>query len=154
MNDTDISLVQELMANARATNRSLAQLVGLAPSTTLQRVRDLEERGVIAGYHAEVDLGALGRHVEAMVFVRLRPKTDETVEAFLEQVWAMPEVIAVHLISGVEDALVHVAVTDTDALRRAVLQRISNLPSVVDERTALIFEHRRRHVVGPLEPPA
>ncbi len=151
MNDTDAKLLAELMANARTTNRSLSDVVGLAPSTTLQRVRDLEERGVIGGYHAEVDLAALGRAVEAMVFVRLRPKTDETVETFLEQVWAMPEVIAVHLISGVEDALVHVAVTDTDSLRRAVLQRISNLPAVVDERTALIFEHRRKHVVTPLE---
>jgi DNA-binding Lrp family transcriptional regulator len=151
MNDTDATLVAALMTDARRTNRSLAGEVGLAPSTTLQRVRDLEARGVITGYHAEVDLRALGRAVEAMVFVRLRPKTDVVVERFLEYVWAMPEVIAVHLISGQEDALVHVAVPDTESLRRAVLRQISDHEAVVDERTNLVFEHRRKHVVDQLE---
>ena len=151
MNDTDAVLVSSLMADARRTNRSLASQVSLAPSTTLQRVRDLEEDGVITGYHAEVDLPSLGRAVEAMVFVRLRPKTDEAVEAFLEYVWAMPEVIAVHLISGAEDALVHVAVPDTESLRRAVLRQISGHEAVVDERTTLVFEHRRKHVIKRLE---
>lgn len=150
MNDTATALVRSLQADARRTNRSLANEVGLAPSTTLQRVRDLEERGVITGYHAEVDLRLLGRAVEAVVFVRLRPKTDEVVQAFIDHVWALPEVLAIHLISGAEDALVHVAVPDTESLRRAVLREISAHPAVVDERTALVFEHRRKHVVDPM----
>lgn len=150
MNDTDATLISALMSDARRTNRSLAAEVGLAPSTTLQRVRDLEARGAITGYHAEVDLAALGRGVEAMIFVRLRPKTDDVVEDFLEHVWAMPEVIAAHLISGAEDALVHVAVPDTESLRRAVLRQISGHHAVVDERTTLVFEHRRKHVIGVL----
>ena len=151
MNDTDTALISALQADARRTNRSLAQEVGLAPSTTLQRVRDLEQRGVITGYHAEVDLKQLGRAVEAMVFVRLRPKTDDVVQSFIEHVWAMPEVLAVHLISGAEDALVHVAVPDTESLRRAVLREISEHPAVVDERTALVFEHRRKHRIDPAQ---
>ena len=149
INDTDAALVRGLQADGRRTNRSLADEVGLAPSTALQRVRDLEQRGVITGYHAETDLRQLGRTVEAMVFVRLRPKTDEVVQSFIDHVWALPEVLAIHLISGAEDALVHVAVPDTDALRRAVLRQISDHPAVVDERTALIFEHRRKHVITP-----
>lgn len=149
MNDTDAALVRSLQTDGRRTNRSLAEEVGLAPSTTLQRVRDLEQRGVITGYHADVDLRLLGRSVEAMVFVRLRPKTDDVVQSFIDHVWALPDVLAVHLISGAEDALVHVAVPDTEALRRAVLREISDHPAVVDERTALVFEHRRRHVVEP-----
>jgi DNA-binding Lrp family transcriptional regulator len=151
MNDTDATLATALMGDARRTNRSLATEVGLAPSTTLQRVRDLEARGVITGYHAEVDLAALGRAVEAMIFVRLRPKTDEVVEDFLEHVWEMPEVIAAHLISGAEDALVHVAVPDTGSLRRTVLRQISGHHAVVDERTTLVFEHRRKHVIPRLD---
>ncbi|MEM7287133.1 MAG: Lrp/AsnC family transcriptional regulator [Actinomycetota bacterium] len=149
INDTDAALIRGLQADGRRTNRSLADSVGLAPSTTLQRVRDLEDRGAITGYHAEVDLRHLGRAVEAMVFVRLRPKTDDVVQSFIDHVWAMPEVLAVHLISGAEDALVHVAVPDTDSLRRAVLREISDHHAVVDERTALVFEHRRKHVIDP-----
>lgn len=150
MNETERRIIEALQADARRTNRSLADEIGLAPSTMLARVRDLEERGVIRGYHAEIDLNALGRGLQAMVFVRLSPKTDETVNQFVEHVAAMPETIAVHLISGIEDAAVHLAVADTAALRQAVLTRISNFPGVVDERTSLIFEHRRTRVVEPL----
>jgi len=148
--ESDLSLIEALQAGARQTNRSLAQRAGLAPSTTLNRVRELENRGVITGYHADVDLGALGRDLQALVFVRLQPKNDETVTRFVDHIWSMPETIAVHLITGVEDVLVHVAVSDTEALQRAVLNRISNFPGVVDERTSLVFQHRRKAVIEPL----
>lgn len=152
MNDTDLAILNRLQDNARTTNRALAAGVGLAPSTTLQRVRDLERRGVITGYHAEVDLNALGRGLEAMVFVRIQPKTAQAVEAFFDHVYEMDETLAVHLIGGAEDAIVHLAVRNTAELRQVVLDRISNFPGVVDERTTLLFDHRRKNVIGPLGP--
>lgn len=144
-------LLDALQRNARITNRRLADLVGLAPSSTLQRIRDLEQRGVITGYHAEVDLEALNRSVQAMVFVRLSPADGPTVERFFETVSAMPETIAVSLISGAEDAVVHVAVPDVQSLRSTVLEKISTLECVSNERTSLVFDHRRTQVVEPLE---
>jgi len=150
LDETDTILVDELQRDARQTNRALSAKVGLAPSTTLARVRDLERRGAITGYHADVDLAALGRGVQALVFVRLQPKNDETVGRFTEHIWDMPETIAVHLITGIEDVLVHVAVADTESLQRAVLNQISNFPGVVDERTSLVFQHRRKSQIGPI----
>lgn len=149
-NASDHALVEALQADARQTNRALAAKAGLAPSTTLNRVRELENRGVITGYHADVDLSALGRDLQALVFVRLQPKNDETVTRFVDHIWAMPETIAIHLISGTEDIVVHLAVSDTEALQRAVLNQISNFSAVVDERTSLVFQHRRKAVVDPL----
>jgi DNA-binding Lrp family transcriptional regulator len=149
-NTSDASIVAALQADARQTNRALATKAGLAPSTTLNRVRDLENRGVIRGYHADIDLAALGRDLQALVFVRLQPKNDETVTRFVDHIWAMPETIAIHLISGTEDIVVHLAVADTEALQRAVLNQISNFPGVVDERTSLVFQHRQKPVVDPL----
>lgn len=150
LDDVQQALVAELQRNARTTNRRLADLVGLAPSSTLQRVRDLERDGVVTGYHAEVDLGALGRPVQAMVFVRLSPADGPTVDAFFETVSAMRETIAVSLLSGAEDAVVHVAVADVPQLRAVVLDKISSLACVAEERTSLVFEHRRSAVVKPL----
>ena len=144
-------LIEALQRNARTTNRRLAELVGLAPSSSLQRVRDLEERGVITGYHAEIDLAALRRNVQAMVFVRLAPADAATVDAFFETVSAFPETIAVSLLSGAEDAVVHVAVGDVQQLRRVVLEKISAMACVSEERTSLVFEHRRSAVIGLLD---
>jgi len=145
----DTRLLQELQRDARQTNRSLANAVGLAPSTTLNRVRDLEARGAISGYHAQVDLASLGRSLEALVFVRLQPKSREIVERFLQHVWSLPETMGVDLISGIEDAVVHLAVANADELQAVVLNQISSFPEVFDERTSLLFERRRRVVVEP-----
>ena len=148
--EADLVLVAELQRDARQTNRSLAKKAGLAPSTTLNRVRDLEQRGVLKGYHAHVDLAALGRSLQAMVFVRLQPKSDDVIDGFLDHMWGLPETIAVHLITGVEDAIIHLAVANAESLQRVIINEISSFPGVFDERTSLLFEHRRKDVITPL----
>ncbi len=148
--EADYTLTAELQRDARQTNRALAQKTGLAPSTTLARVRDLEANGVIDGYHASVDLAALGRPIQALVFVRLRPKNEDVVNSFIDAIWELPEVISIDLISGVEDVVIHLAVPDVEALNRVVLSKISNREGVFDERTSLLFGHRRKTVIEPL----
>lgn len=144
LNDIDARIVAALRSDGRLSNKELAARVGLPASTALARVRSLERRRVITGYRATVDQSALGRDLQALVFVRLRPKTDEAVRAFVAQVWSIEDVVGVYLVSGADDAIIHVAVRDTDHLRAAVLERITGLGAVVDERTALVFEHRSR----------
>ncbi len=151
LDPVDVHLIEELQRDARQTNRALATAVGLAPSTTLNRVRELEQHGVVTGYHAEVDLAALGRSLQALVFVRLQPKSDEIVTRFIDHVWALPDVMGVDLITGVEDAVIHLAVADAEALQSVVLDQISRFPEVFDERTSLLFERRRRQVVSPID---
>ena len=148
IDETDMAILAELQSNARITNKALASSVGVAPSTCLDRVRSLERAGVITGYRTEVDPAALGRSVQAMVAVRLRPKTSDVVEAFLDAMWEMDETMSVTLVTGVDDALVHMCVESVDKLRSSVLERVAQAPGVVDERTSLVFEHRRRHVLG------
>src|ERR1700744_5578678 len=68
----DTRLLQGPADDARIPNKALADLVGIAPSTCLGRVRSLRERGVIRGYHADIDPAALGRPLQAMIAVRLQ----------------------------------------------------------------------------------
>lgn len=147
----DLILVRELQQDGRQTNRALANAAGLAPSTTLARVRELERSGAIRGYHADIDLAALGRGLQAMVFVRLQPKSDEVIEGFLEHMWSLPETVGLHLITGIEDAVIHLAVADADDLQRVIRTQISSFPGVFDERTSLLFEHRRKRAVEPVD---
>jgi DNA-binding Lrp family transcriptional regulator len=147
----DAAILRALQSDARQTNRAIATAVGLAPSTTLDRIRDLEARRVITGYHASVDLRQLNRPLQAIVAVRLQPKTREIVDRFVERIWAQPETLAVYLVSGPDDVLVHLSVTDTDRLRHLVLESIASFPGVVDERTSLVFEHRHKTVLDVLE---
>lgn len=147
----DHTILTELQTDARMTNRALSLKTGLAQSSTSARVRELEDRGVISGYHATVDLNAIGLPVQAMVFVKLSPTDDKTIRHFLETVTAMPETLSAFLISGVEDAIVHVAVADVEHLRQTVVGKISALDAVVDERTSLVFDELRQHVIAPMD---
>ena len=79
---TDWALVRALQDDARTSNRELAAAVHVSPSTSSERVRGLKADGVIRGYHADVDLGALGRHVQALTAITIRPPTREIIEAF------------------------------------------------------------------------
>jgi DNA-binding Lrp family transcriptional regulator len=147
---TDRVLVDALQNNARLTNKELAELAGIAPSTCLERVRALRLRGVLRGFHAEVDLRALGRGLEAIVAVRIRPHSRAYVDAFWEQALALPEVVQVFHVTGADDFLLHVAVPDTDALRDFVLDRLTVRPEVGHVESRIIYTQSRRTALEPL----
>jgi DNA-binding Lrp family transcriptional regulator len=147
----DQRLIGLLQADARATVKSLAEQLGIASSTCLERIRNLQTRKVIQGFHAEVDLALIGRQLQAIVSVRIMPKSQELLERFFDHVWGLPETISVTLLSGTDDVQVHVAVADSEQLRRVVINDIANYPGVIDERTALVFEHRRKHKLAPVK---
>ena len=147
----NLQLLRELQADGRRSNRALAETIDMSASSTLERVRELEREGVITGYHAEVDPAAIGRRIEAMISVRVVPKTRELVERVVESIYSLAETVSVSLMSGEYDLMVHVSVPDTASLRAIVVDRIAAIPGVVDERTSIMFEHRRKHVLEPLE---
>jgi len=149
MDELDSALVAALQTDGRRSNRDLAGTLGVAPSTALERTRALRTRGVITGYHAAVDLGALGRPVQAMIFVRLRPQSRKIMHGFRDFVAALPETVNVYIVTGFEDTLIHVAVPTPEALQDFVLDSLTKRSEVADVRTAVVFEHVRNHVVRP-----
>ncbi|WP_059012623.1 Lrp/AsnC family transcriptional regulator [Streptomyces specialis] len=152
MDELDSALVALLQRNARHTNRDLARALGIAPSTCLERVRSLHARGVITGHHAEVSLPMLGRRVQALVAVRLRPPNRPVIESFQEFVTQLPETISVFVVSGAEDFLIHVAVRDTEHLHAFILDHLTQRREIADVRTSVVFQHMQKAVVEPLSP--
>ncbi|MFF5082589.1 Lrp/AsnC family transcriptional regulator [Actinoplanes sp. NPDC000266] len=150
MDDIDSAIVRELQHNARLTNRDLARLVGVAPSTCLERVRLLRDRGVLTGYHAEVDLGALNRHVQAFLHLQVRPMSRDVIEGVKAYVTGLPEVLSVFVVAGGDDLLVHVAVPSVDALHSFLMDKFSQRREIVGFRSSVIYQHTRNRVLGAL----
>lgn len=149
MDAIDTALVRELQTDASITNRELARRVGVSPSTALERVRALHRRGVLTGYHAQASLRALGREVQALISVRLRPPTRDRVDAFLTYAVGLPATLDAYLVTGHEDVILHVAVANTDALYTLVIDHLTARSEVVDVRSSIVYEHRRQHVIEP-----
>ena len=137
----DFALLRELQDDARQTNRDLAAAVHVSPSTSSERVRALRASGTISGYHATVDLPALGRRVQALTAVTIRPPSRENIEAFRDWAAGLPEIVGVFVVAGGDDFLLHVAVPDTDALYAFVIDRLTERPEVADVRTSVVYEH-------------
>jgi DNA-binding Lrp family transcriptional regulator len=143
LDDIDVRLVELLVANGRLPNNALAARVGIAPSTCLARVRSLWERGVIRGVHADVDLRALGRPLQAMIAVRLQAGARSHIDRFQAYLAGLPGVLNVFFLSGADDFQVHVAVDSADSLREFVVDHLSAAADVAMTETSLIFEHVR-----------
>ena len=141
LDSQDVAILSTLKRNARISNKDLAETVGLAPSTCLERVRRLVEIGAIHGFHADVDLPMLGFGLQAMIAVRLQRHSREIVESFREYVLGLTEVRAVYHVAGADDYLVHVAVRDADHLRDLAMDAFTTRPEVAHIETRLIFEH-------------
>ena len=139
----DRAILELVAADGRITNQRLAEHVGVAPSTALARLRSLRKRGVIRGFHAEVDLAALGRPLQALIAVRLAVHAREQIDAFTNDVQGLPGVLMVFHLTGVTDYLVWAAAADPQALREFVVDHLATHPSVAHAETSLIYEHRR-----------
>ena len=146
----DTAIIRALQSDARRTNRDIAAAVGISPTTALDRTRALRERGIIRGAVLDLDLPSIGRPVQAIVAVRIRPPSRRNIEGFRDWVSTLPEVIGVFVTSGNEDFLIHVAVADNDALYAFVIDRMTERPEVIDVRTSVVYEHiRSAPVVAP-----
>jgi DNA-binding Lrp family transcriptional regulator len=143
LDDTDRALLHALVADARISNKDLAERVGIAQSTCLARVRSLRERGVIRGYHADVDPHAVGHDLQAMIAIRLQPHARGAMNDVTASLRERPEVLDVYFVAGANDFLVHVATRSTDELRRFVGEVLNRDPAVAGTETNLIFEHTR-----------
>ncbi|MGY0487819.1 Lrp/AsnC family transcriptional regulator [Streptomyces sp. WG-D5] len=149
MDELDSALVRMLQEDGRRTNRDMAQELGIAPSTCLERIRALRKSGVLTGFHAEVDLASIDRGLQAVIAVRIRPPTRSAIESFQAFLEAMPEVVSLFVLTGDDDFLVHVAVRDTDHLHAVVLDKLTKRPELADVRTSVVYGHMRRKVVDP-----
>jgi DNA-binding Lrp family transcriptional regulator len=143
LDDVDLAILKALSEDARIPNSHLAERLGIAPSTCLARVRALRRSGVLRGFHADLDLAALGRPLQAMIAVRLTVHAREQIEAFTRAVRDLPGVLSVFHVAGVNDYLVWVAAADAQDLREFVVDHLATHPAVAHAETSLIYEHRR-----------
>src|SRR4051795_4929516 len=123
---TDWRLLEELQRDGRATFAELARAVAMSPSAVAERVRRLEETGVIAGYRAVVDPERVGLQVMAMVRLRYPTGNYRPFHALLD---STPEIIEAHHVTG-EDCFVLKVLARSMRHLEEITGRISGLGSV------------------------
>ena len=138
---TDRAIVALLQEDARRSNKELAALAGIAPSTCSERLRRLEDAGILRGYTADVDPAALGIGMRAMLAIRLRRHNSSEVDTFRDRALSMPEVVEISHVTGANDFLVQVVVRDATHLRDLAVSGFTSLLEVAHIETSLMFDH-------------
>lgn len=139
LDSVDWAILGIIQVDATIPNKEIAAMVGVAPSTCLERVRRLRDNGVICSISAQVDPSRIGRHEQALLGIQIRPHSRETANDFVRRVLEMAETLKVYNVSGTEDYLVHVAVRDSMDLQALILDRLLAIPQVAHCRTQLIL---------------
>ena len=145
---TDRRILAALRADGRLSNAKLAELVGLSPTPVWNRVRRLEEQGVITGYTAEIDQKSLGLADTVFIEITLDRHDMAQVRDFGERLARMKEVLEVFLVSGDYDFLARVAVDGTAGYEVFLRERLYSLPGVRNCRS--VFTLRTlKHTSSP-----
>lgn len=148
--EIDLRIMEMLKNDARVANAAIARDVGLAPSAVFQRIRKLEEQGVITGYHARIDPGALDQGLLAFISVQTGEgaRAKETANLLA----GVPEVLEVHRVVGDDCFFLKVRVRDTAALGRLLDEKIQTLEPVASTRTTIVLSTAKEQDVRLLTP--
>jgi Lrp/AsnC family leucine-responsive transcriptional regulator len=143
----DTEILNIIQTDARISNAEIARQIDLAPSAVLERMRKLEERGIIRGFAAELDARSLDFGLTAFIAVR----TSECGEGVGEQLSAIPEVQEVHEVVGEDCFYIKVRTHDTDSLGRLLRERLKAIPNIVNTKTTVVLKTFKETSALPLE---
>jgi Lrp/AsnC family transcriptional regulator, leucine-responsive regulatory protein len=149
LDQTDLAILDALVADARRSASEVGRLVGLSPPAAKRRIDRLEREGLIHGYTAVLDHDLLGENIEAFIELRFAPGTQ--VSDVDTAVTYLPEVIESFTLAGDPDALVRVRVRNLEHLK-SVVDRIRRGrrggPKVLTTRTIIVLGQNRAHGRG------
>lgn len=146
IDEIDKQILDIVQQDGRTSNADIARQVSLAPSAVLERVRKMEERGVIRGYAASVSPKAVDFGLTAFVSVRTNECGDGT-DALLAQI---PEVLEVHDVAGEDSYLLKVRAADPEDLGVLLKEKIKSIPTVVTTRTTVVLQTVKETTALPL----
>ena len=141
LDSTDIAIVEALQADGRLAISELGRRVGLSQPATSERVRRLEERGVIAGYHAVINPEKLG--LGMVIIIRVRT-THENLQSCLRLFAEMPEIIEVHRLTG-EDCFHLKVIVPTPSQLERIVDGVARYGSVT---TSLVLRSEPAKPIG------
>jgi Lrp/AsnC family leucine-responsive transcriptional regulator len=139
IDEVDRRLLTMLQADGRITQADLARAVGLTAPAVMERVRKLEDRGLIAGYTARLDPELLGLHVRVLIAVTLARHQENAIDSFLATIDTYPEITGHYHLTGRFDFMLQGYFSDVRALKDFVVHKLTALPTIDRAETFLVL---------------
>ncbi len=150
IDQTDRKILQILQSNAKITNAQLSKEIGLSPAPTLERVKKLENLGIIRSYHATLETEKVGLGVTTFVQVFLQSHKKSCLDAFVEKIKQIDNVIECHHITGSCDFILKVISADIQSYQKLMLEEISEIEEISNMQSMVILSTFKDNKVLPI----
>ncbi len=150
LDSIDYRLIDILQQNAHTTQSELAMAVGMSQPAVAERIRKLEQEGVILGYSAHINARKLGKDISAFIGVAIvHPKYNKK---FAQAILGIPEVLECHHVTGQDSYLLKVKAENTEHLDRLISEEIRTIPGVTRTHTTIVMSSVKEdsYIVPPL----
>ena len=142
MDKIDYKILSILQENARTSNAKIAKEVGLSPPSTLERLKKLEESGVISKYETKYDIKKLDVNLTIIVAITLVKHQKDNISLFLESIEALSEVIEYYHLTGKFDYLLKVHASSVEAFRDFLTQKLVVIPVVDKAESFMVMDNK------------
>lgn len=150
LDTADRNILKLLQEDGRITNADLARKVGLSPPSMLQRVRRLEQKGLIRGYSAQLDPEKLGYTLQIIAMIGLSMHQDKPIEVFIDEVMDIPEVLECHHVSGDYDFMLKIVAKDMHDYERVLRDHLSTIRAVGKIHSCFVLRTNKEARAIPL----
>ena len=137
LDETDLRLLKILQESSKITNLDLSKKIGLSPAPTLERVRKLEQSGVIDSYHAVVNPNSIGLSVMTFVLVSLAWQKENALNHFLEKIKEIDEITECYIITGEADFLIKIICADIPTYEKLLFKTLSQIEEIERLKTLM-----------------
>ena len=150
LDQTDRKILTILQKHAKITNAQLSKDIDLSPAPTLERVKKLENTGIIESYHAKLNGQLLGFDVNSFVQIKINRFDKKSVESFLGKIDKVDEVMECHSITGFYNFLLRVVAKDMSAFETVLSEKISTITEVNEYNSMVIMSTPKDTKVIPV----
>lgn len=137
LDKTDLKILQILQENSKITNLELSKRIGLSPAPTLERVKKLEQSGVIESYHANVNSQAIGLNVKTFALVSLAWHKENALNNFLSKIRSIKEITECYIITGEADFLIKIVTKDIPNYEKLLFKTLSQIEEIERLKTLM-----------------
>ena len=134
----DKKILDILQVDGRITNAQLSKDIVLSPAPTLERVKKLENAGIIKSYHAKLDNEKINLGVSTYVMVSLKGHNRSNIEKFISAIDGVDEIIECNHVTGSSDFILKVIAKDIPSYQKLMLEKVSEI-EVVDSMQSMVI---------------
>ena len=147
---TDVLILQLLQHDARLTNKEIADKTGKSVTPVYERIKRLEQDGVIEGYKAILNKDKIGRSLIAYTNVQLKEHSKPMLQAFEKSIVQIEEVLECMHLTGTYDYLLKIAVADIHEYHDFLTNKLAALPNIGTVQSGFVMNEVKRSLAYPI----